>query len=74
MGMTNEDNESLPRDSFEAWLRSEVAASYDELRADPTQAISSESMRAHLARLRRWDQSSTGMSSRASTPPPREST
>ncbi len=27
-------------EAIEAWLRTEVAASYDELRADPTRAIS----------------------------------
>lgn len=40
-------------DAVETWLRSEVVASYDELRADPSQAISSEDMRAKLARVHR---------------------
>lgn len=36
-------------EAVEAWLRSEVAASYDDLRAHPDRAISSAQMRAHLA-------------------------
>lgn len=40
-------------EAVETWLRSEVVASYDELRADPSQAISSEDMRAHLTRVHR---------------------
>lgn len=39
--------------AVEAWLRAEVVASYDELRGDPTRAISSEDMREHLAELHR---------------------
>lgn len=37
--------------AVEAWLRTEVAASYDEVRADPSRAISSTDMRAHLAEV-----------------------
>lgn len=37
--------------AIDTWLRSDVVASYDELRADPSRAISSEQMRAHLADL-----------------------
>ena len=33
-------------EAVETWLRSEVTASYDELRADPTRAISSADLRA----------------------------
>lgn len=40
-------------EAIEAWLRTEVAASYDELRADPTRAITSDEIRAHLAELHR---------------------
>lgn len=36
-------------EAVEAWLRTEVVASYDEVRADPSQAISSADVRAHLA-------------------------
>lgn len=42
----------LQRDAVERWLHSEVVAAYDELRADPSRATSSEDMRAHLAGLR----------------------
>lgn len=38
-------------DAVERWLRTEVVAAYDELRADPSKAISAEDMRAHLAAL-----------------------
>ena len=37
-------------EAVEAWLRSEVRASYEELRADPSRALSSEDIRAELAR------------------------
>lgn len=37
--------------AVEAWLRSDVVAAYDELRADRSQAISADDMRAHLARV-----------------------
>lgn len=36
-------------EAIENWLRTEVVAAYDELRADPSRAISSDEMRAHLA-------------------------
>lgn len=38
-------------EAVERWLRTEVVAAYDELRADPSKAISSADMRAHLATL-----------------------
>ena len=38
-------------EAIEAWMRSEIVAAYDELRADPSRAISSEEMRIHLAEL-----------------------
>lgn len=38
-------------DAVEEWLRTEVVAAYDELRADPSRAVSSEQMRAHLTEL-----------------------
>jgi putative addiction module CopG family antidote len=38
-------------EAVETWLRTEVAASYDDLRANPSQAISSADIRAHLANL-----------------------
>ena len=38
-------------EAVETWLRNEVVASYDELRADPSRVISSADMRAHLAEL-----------------------
>lgn len=37
-------------EAVETWLRSEVAAAYDELQSDPSQAISSADIRAHLSR------------------------
>ena len=39
-------------EAVEEWLRTEIVASYEELRADPSQAINSEEMRAELARWR----------------------
>ncbi|QIV86887.1 type II toxin-antitoxin system ParD family antitoxin [Glutamicibacter mishrai] len=39
--------------AVEAWLREEVAASYDELRNDPSQGISAVDVRAHLAQVHR---------------------
>ena len=36
--------------AIEGWLRTEVAASYEELRADPARAISSDEMRIELSR------------------------
>ncbi|MGO1544788.1 MAG: ribbon-helix-helix domain-containing protein [Gulosibacter sp.] len=38
-------------EAVERWLHAEVVASYDEMRADPSSAISSEDVRAHLASL-----------------------
>jgi putative addiction module CopG family antidote len=38
-------------DAIETWLRTEVVAAYDELRADPSRAISSDEMRTHFAEL-----------------------
>ncbi len=40
-------------EAIETWLRTDVAAAYDELRADPSRAISSDEMRAHLAEVYR---------------------
>ncbi|MDJ1370986.1 ribbon-helix-helix domain-containing protein [Gulosibacter molinativorax] len=40
-------------DAVERWLRTEVVQSIEEMRADPSRAISSEDMRAHLAELRK---------------------
>lgn len=37
-------------EAIEAWIRTEVVAAYDELRTDPSQAISSDEMRTHLLR------------------------
>ncbi|WIY82609.1 type II toxin-antitoxin system ParD family antitoxin [Propionimicrobium sp. PCR01-08-3] len=45
--------ELLDRDAaVEQWLRTEVVASVQEMRADPSRWISSEDMRAHLLTLR----------------------
>lgn len=38
-------------EAIERWLRDEVVASYDALRADPSRAISSSDLRAHLVGL-----------------------
>jgi hypothetical protein len=38
-------------EAVDDWLRIEVVASYDELHAIPSQAISAADMRAHLAEL-----------------------
>lgn len=38
-------------EAVETWLRTEVLTAYDELRADPSQGISSSDMRAHLEEL-----------------------
>lgn len=40
-------------EAIETWLRTEVTAAYDELRADPSRVISSDEMRAHLADLQK---------------------
>ncbi|MFA5607924.1 MAG: type II toxin-antitoxin system ParD family antitoxin [Leucobacter sp.] len=37
-------------EAVENWLRTEVTASVEELRADPSRAISAEEMRAELSR------------------------
>lgn len=42
---------SAREDAIEIWRRTEVTASYDELRADPSRAISSADMRSHLAQM-----------------------
>ncbi len=38
-------------EAIETWLRTEVTAAYDELRADPSRAISSDEMRTQLSEL-----------------------
>lgn len=38
-------------EAIESWLRSEIVASYDKLRADPSLAVGAAEMRAHLAEL-----------------------
>lgn len=38
-------------EAVDTWLHTEIVASYDEMRDDPSQAISSADMRAHLAEL-----------------------
>lgn len=38
-------------DAVEAWLRTEVADVYDDLRADPSAAVESSQVRARLAQL-----------------------
>ena len=38
-------------EAVEAWLRTEVATSYDQLHADPSEAISASDIRAHLAKI-----------------------
>ena len=38
-------------EAIEAWLRAEVVTSYDELRADPSRALSSADLRSHLSQL-----------------------
>lgn len=44
----------LARDqAIEKWLRTEVAAAYDELQADPSRALTIEQVRASLATARR---------------------
>lgn len=40
-------------DAVESWLRTEVAAAYDEVHADPSRSISSEKLRARLAERHR---------------------
>lgn len=38
-------------EAVETWLRTEVVSAYDELRADPSQAISARDVRVHLAHI-----------------------
>lgn len=40
-------------EAIENWLRTEVVAAYNELRANPSSAISSSQMRARLAEVHR---------------------
>lgn len=40
-------------EAIERWLRTEVVAIYDELKAHPERAVPIEEVRAELARLRR---------------------
>jgi antitoxin ParD1/3/4 len=47
-------------EAVETWLRTEVAAAYDELRADPSRAISSDELRAHLADLHKQRSAGNG--------------
>lgn len=37
--------------AIDRWLTTEVVAAYDELRTDPSSAISSDDMRQHLVKL-----------------------
>jgi len=39
--------------ALEHWLRTEVAAAYDELKADPSRGLSLEQVRQHLADKRK---------------------
>lgn len=39
--------------AVDAWLRTEVAAAYDRLKADPSQALSLDQVREHLANKRK---------------------
>ncbi|MBM6979605.1 MAG: type II toxin-antitoxin system ParD family antitoxin [Actinomyces succiniciruminis] len=36
-------------EALDSWLRDEVGLAYDELREDPTRALSPEAVRAHIA-------------------------
>ena len=36
-------------EAVDAWLRSEVASAYDDLRADPSLALDTSQVRAHIA-------------------------
>lgn len=40
-------------DAIEAWLRTEVAAAYDEIQEDPSRSVSADAMRAQLAERHR---------------------
>ncbi|ARS65931.1 type II toxin-antitoxin system ParD family antitoxin [Sinorhizobium meliloti] len=39
--------------ALEAWLRTEVATTYDKLKADPSRALSVDQVRQHLAGKRK---------------------
>ncbi|ASP89674.1 CopG family transcriptional regulator (plasmid) [Sinorhizobium meliloti] len=39
--------------ALEAWLRTEVATTYDKLKADPSRALSVDQVRQHLADKRK---------------------
>lgn len=39
--------------AIERWLHAEVAAAYDELKADPSKALTADQVRASLAKARR---------------------
>ncbi|HEY5722326.1 MAG TPA: hypothetical protein VIT45_08385 [Allosphingosinicella sp.] len=41
------------RTALEEWLRTEAAAAYDELAADPSRGLSIDQVRAELAETRR---------------------
>lgn len=43
--------------ALEHWLRTEVVAAYDELKADPSRGLSVEQVREHLAEKRKVDSS-----------------
>ncbi len=45
--------------AFETWLRTEGAAAYDAIEADPLSAISSDEVRAQLAALHRATNAAT---------------
>ncbi len=40
-------------DAIESWLRTEVAAAYDEMQADPSSSVSSDVLRAQLTERHR---------------------
>jgi len=44
----------------ETWLRAEAVAAFEELRADPSQAIPADEMRVHLAALHEARTAKTG--------------
>ncbi|WP_344785406.1 type II toxin-antitoxin system ParD family antitoxin [Microbacterium kribbense] len=46
-------------EAVQLWLRTEVVAAYDELRADPSTAVGAQDVRAHLARLHAHRRSQT---------------
>ena len=47
-------------EAIETWLRTEVTAAYDELRADPSRAITSNELRTHLADLHKQRSAGNG--------------